>query len=110
MQLVRTDALLAGRDQKDRLQLQAQRHMTRLENGAHFDGERATTVVAFINANADTFARKFLVSLNTTAMRAYRATRSNTCFYEVVSGLLIVKLGLVKNGFAHVNSPTLKEL
>ena len=110
VQLIRADTFFAGRDQEDRLQPEPHRDVTRLKNGANFDGKRLAAVIALVHANAGAFASKFLVAFNTAAMWAYSATRPNTGFYEDVSGLLIVELGLGKNGFARVNSPTMEEL
>src|SRR5258708_678475 len=93
VQLVRANALLAGSDQKDSLEPQAQRDVAGLKNGADLDGKGLAAVIALVSAYAGTLTAHLAVALHPAPVRAYRAARPDTGFYESVGAFPIVKMG-----------------
>ena len=105
VQLVRANAFLAGRDQEDRLQPQAQRNVARLEDRPDLDRKRLAAVVALVGTDPRRLAGHRPVALDAAAMRAYRTFRPDAGFDEAISGCFVVEMRGGKNGLAHVVSP-----
>lgn len=110
MQLVRADALLARRDQKDGLEPEAHRDMARLENGADLDSKWLTAVITLVRAYAGAFAAHLAIALSSAAMRAYRAAWPDARLYERIRRFLVMEVGLGKEGFSHDVSPVLEKV
>lgn len=103
VELVGADTLLAGRNQEDGLQPEAQGDMAGLENGPDLDGKGLAAVVALIGAYAGALAAHLADTLKAAAMRAYRAIRPDASLYILVGRFFVVELGFGKN--AHGCSP-----
>ena len=101
MQLVRADALLARRNQKNRLQPQTKRNVTRFKDGADLDSEGLAAFVAFVDADASAGAAETARTVDHAAMRADNTIRPNARFDEIVGRLFVVKVGLREDGFRH---------
>lgn len=98
MQLVRADSLLAGRQQIDRLQPQAQRDMALLEDGADLDVELLPALVALVKADAGRLALHLGYTFLLTAMRADRTIRPDAGFNPGVGGFFVLQVLLRKQG------------
>ena len=108
VQLIRANALLARRDQEDRLQPETQGNVAGLEDRPDLDRERLAAVVALVRADARTFAIHRAVALDAAAMRADGAFRPDTRFDESVSGFFVVKVCGGKNRVTHTCSPCVR--
>src|SRR5579885_149466 len=105
VKLIRANALLAGRDEEDRLQPQAQRDMAGLKDGADLDGKRFPAVVALVGADPGAFAGQLAYALGRAAMHAKRAVRPDARFNEGVCGFFVVEVRGGKDGSGHDSSP-----
>src|SRR6266705_1380881 len=101
LQLVRADAFLTGRNQKDGLQPNMHRDMAGLEYSPDLDGKRLAAVVALVRTYAGALAAHLADTLYTAAMRAYWTLRPDTRFYEGISRFFVVKVRGGKDGFGH---------
>jgi hypothetical protein len=108
MQLVGTNTFLAGSDQENSLEPEAQRDMRGLEDRPDLDGERLAAVVALVNADPRGLPCERPVALDAAAMRADRAARPNARFDEAIGGFFVVEV----RGFEdlrHAFSPVVRE-
>jgi hypothetical protein len=68
--------------------------MAGLKYGADLHSKWLTAVVTLVCTYASAFATHLTDTLHTTAMRAYRAVRPDTRFYESIGGFFVVKVWL----------------
>lgn len=112
VKLVRTDALLAGRDQENRLQPEAQRDVAGLENGADLNGERLAALVALVSADPGALTFHLADANAAGAVRADRAGRPDARFNEGISGFFVMELRGGKDRGSHdvfsVSAPSVR--
>lgn len=104
LDLLATDALLAGAHQVGGLEPLVERHLAVLEHGANGHAELAAAVLALPQARTVRGALELVVLANRAAMRAHRAIRPAQSFKMLAGlvGVLIVRE--VEDGFGHWNS------
>lgn len=98
VKLVSANALLAGRDEEDRLQPDMQLYMARLENGPDLDGEGLAARIALVEAGASALASQLAAIVHNATMGADATLRPNVRLYELVGGFFIVKVRRGKDG------------
>jgi hypothetical protein len=101
VQLVAANALLARRDQEDRLQPDIHRDVTRFEDRSNLHRERLAAVVALVRTNPGGLAGHLPVALDATTVRADRAARPDAGFHEGIRSLFVVEVGRRENGVSH---------
>jgi hypothetical protein len=94
LQLPGADAFLGRTHQVDGLQPVSHRDVTVLENGADFDGELLTALIAFTKSWASGFARELVNTglIAVAAVRANRAGRPEISLYVFVGGIFIFEV------------------
>ncbi len=93
MQLVRTDSLLARRDQENGLEPQVHLDVAGFENGADLHGERLAAVITLVCAYAGALAAHLAIALSAAAVRAYRAFGPDVRFNEGIRSFFVMKVG-----------------
>lgn len=94
LQLAGADAFLGRTHQEDRLQPVSHRDVAVLENGANFDGELLTALIALAQSWAGAFARELAYAgrIAIAAVRAHRARGPKTSLYVFVGGVFIFEV------------------
>ena len=92
MKLVRAYAFLAGRHQVDGLKPQAQRDVTGLKYRYNRTAEGFAALIAFVDANPDALTLELADSLDTPAVRTYRAVRLDARFNVCTGSVLVVEV------------------
>ncbi len=103
VKLVRADALLAGRDQIDRLHPDMHLHVATFKDGADLHGEGLAAGVALVHPNAGALAVQLAGALGFPAVRARAALGPNAGLNKLVSGFFVVELRFVEN--RHITDP-----
>jgi len=107
VQLVGGNALLAARQQVDRLQHLVQRDMRGLENRSNLHGERLPALATLLQPKPGRLALQFVdaFGVSIAAVGANRTIRPKHAFQIRESGGFIVKVGLGQNGHRLASNP-----
>ena len=97
VELIAAHALLAGGQERNRLEPDVQRHMAGLEDRPDLDGEWLAAGPALVDADAGAFASKGSGTVDGTAMRADRAIRLDVGLDPRIGSGLIVETGIAEN-------------
>src|ERR1700730_653952 len=104
MQLVRTNAFLAGAYKVNSSQPIAHGYMAILKNGADLNGKWLPARIAFVKSDAAALALKQCGAVDHAAMRAHATICPNQRFEIGISSCFVVKAKGGKDGFGHAQS------